>query len=108
MLLEKDFEGVLWTILIQDDHRTRKLDSRSHRSRFDCCAPAPHRRLFQQHRPMACPASSKSRDSTSNSGMFGSRSTAITEPVGTSWCSIPSSLAASATLVKTTPVTLPP
>jgi len=36
--------------LIQDDHRTRKFDSRSHRSRFDCCAPAPHRRLFQQHR----------------------------------------------------------
>src|SRR5262249_25832226 len=44
MLLKKDFEGVLWTILIQDDHRTRKLDSRSHRSRFDWLragAPSP-------------------------------------------------------------------
>jgi len=53
MLLKKDFEAVLWTILVQDDHRTRKFDSRSHRSRFDCCAPAPHRRLFQQHRSKA-------------------------------------------------------
>src|SRR5215475_15596122 len=25
--------------------------ARSHRPRLDCCAPAPHRRLFQQHRP---------------------------------------------------------
>src|SRR5262245_15474280 len=51
MLLKNNFEEGLRATLIQDDHRTRKFDSRSHRPRFDCCAPAPHRRLFQQHRP---------------------------------------------------------
>jgi hypothetical protein len=46
MLLKNDFEEGLRATLIQDDHRTRKFDSRSHRPRFDCCAPAPHRRFF--------------------------------------------------------------
>jgi hypothetical protein len=32
MLLKKDFEGGLRAILIQDGHRTRKIDSLSQRS----------------------------------------------------------------------------
>jgi len=41
ILLKNDFEEGLRATLIQDDHRTRKFDSRSHRPRFDCCADAP-------------------------------------------------------------------
>src|SRR5262249_31554618 len=50
MLLKKDFEGDLRAILIQDEHRRRKIDSRSQCRRFDCCARVARSRLFQQHR----------------------------------------------------------
>src|SRR5262249_7861233 len=58
--------------------------------------------------PMARAASSRSRDSLSTSGPFGSRKTAIIDALGTNSCRIPSSLATNGTTVKTTPVILPP
>ena len=50
MLLKKDFEGDLRAILIQDEHRRRKIDTRSQCRRFDCCERVARSRLFQQHR----------------------------------------------------------
>src|SRR5262245_41131732 len=51
ILLKKDFEGGLRAILIQGEHLSCKMDSRSQRPWFNCCATAARRRLFQQHRP---------------------------------------------------------
>src|SRR5262249_24413030 len=62
----------------------------------------------QDCRPMARPAASRSRNSTSNSGRFGSPSTATMAALGASSCNSPSCLAAKSVVVKTTPVTLPP
>jgi hypothetical protein len=48
MLSKNYFEGVVDAILIQSKHQTRKIDSRSHRSRFGYCESSGFRRLFRQ------------------------------------------------------------
>src|SRR5215467_7522637 len=40
-------------ILIQDEQRMRKIDSRIQLVRFYCCESVEWRRLFRQHRPSA-------------------------------------------------------
>jgi hypothetical protein len=50
MLLKKDFEGVLNNIDSRRPANAQVRFKNSSLARFDCCPPAPHRRLFQQHR----------------------------------------------------------
>src|SRR6476620_11798402 len=53
MPLKTILRGVSEATLIQDEHRARKIESRSRRPRFDRCAPMACRRRLQQVSPQS-------------------------------------------------------